>query len=187
MITATSAERPLSFSPRARRRARGVALFFALWGIFFSASLATWGSAWPLVLFYALLVLNTYFSVRAFASITPKEHLPQQCMDALLGIELLAAPFFFNAPFSFILVITALFITATLKYIFLVPVAGFSRLLYMKIRVDTLGILLCFLALTGTFFGYPYLSTVLWAFIFLLANIYVLWLKPHYHLHLHTT
>lgn len=174
-----------TFTPRARRRALAVMAFFGLWGASATFFISNWYKAWPLVFFYALLVLNTYFSVRTFASITPKEHLGQQCMDALLGVWLLLAPLSFNAPLYFVLITTALFIAATMKYIFLVPIVGFSRLLHMKIRIDTLGILLCSLALLGVLAGYAYYATAVWSFIFLVANIYVLWWEPHYRLHLH--
>jgi len=174
-----------TFTPRARRRALAVMASFGLWGFYSTFFILDWYKAWPLVFFYTLLVLNTYFSVRTFASITPHEHLGQRCMDALLGIWLLLAPLSFNTPIYFVLVTTALFITATIKYIFLAPIVGFSRLLYMKIRIDALGILLCSLALLGVLAGYAYYATAVWSFIFFMANIYVLWWEPHYHLHLH--
>lgn len=174
-----------SFTARAKKRALGTALGFsvlALWAVFY---VHDWHNSWPLVLFYALLIFNTYFSVKTFASITPHENLLQHAIDMLLGLCLFVIPFQFNSPLHFALWMTLLFIVAALKYILLIPIAGYSRLLYIKIRIDSLGVLMCFLGLWGILSGYAYISTVIWVAIFFLANLYVLWLKPHYGLHLH--
>ncbi len=182
MSTATSDK---TFTAHARRRALATVVVFGLWGVGAAYFILDWQTAWPLVLFYALLILNSYYSVRAFASITPREHLGQQGMDILLCLWLALLPLNFNTPLNFVLLMSMLFVTATLKYVLLLPVAGYSRLLYAKIRVDTLGILLCFLALLGILWGYAFWTTVLWSLIFFISNIYVLWWEPHYHLSLH--
>lgn len=182
MNTATSVK---SFTPRAKRRAAFTVLGFSLLAIFAAFYVSNWHDSWPLVLFYALLLLNTYFSVRTFASITPEENLLQHSIDMALGACLLVLIFQFNAPLNFVLWMMLLFILAALKYILLTPITGHSRLLYMKIRIDSFGVLLCFLALWGILLGYIYISTVLWVLVFFLANLYVLWLRPHYGLHLH--
>ena len=80
---------------------------------------------------------------------------------------------------------TLLFIVATLKYVLLTRLAGYSKLLYMKIRIDALGILFCFLAVIGTVLGYGQQTSVIWSVVFVLANFYVLWWKPHYRLENH--
>lgn len=141
--------------------------------------------SWPLVVFYAALLTNTYFSVRSFASITPKEHLGQQLIDAALVACMLLLVLNFNSILNFTILATLLFIVATLKYVFLTRLAGYSKLLYMKIRIDTLGILFCFLAVIGTLWGYGRQVSVIWSIVFILANIYVLWWKPHYRLENH--
>ncbi|MDP3934907.1 MAG: hypothetical protein Q8Q46_01655 [Candidatus Giovannonibacteria bacterium] len=169
------------FTLYARKRAWMVAVGFALWGLALAVMPQTeWQQSWPLIVFYAALILNSFFSVRVFASITPPRHIGQQFFDILLGLCLAFLPLNFGSPLNFILLATILFTIAALKYIFLIPLIGFSQLLYKKIRIDSLGILLCLLALTGFLWGYAKLSSVLFALIFLLANAHVLWLRPLY-------
>jgi len=174
------------FTPYARMRAWLVAIGFTLWGLYFAAAqTGQWRQFWPLTVFYVALILNSFFSVRAFASITPKRHLGQQFFDILLGLCLALMPLNFSSPLNFILLAAILFIIATLKYIFLIPIIGFSQLLYKKIRIDCLGILLCFLALAGVLLGYAKLSSILWTLFFLAANAHILWLRPLYRLETH--
>ena len=170
----------------ARKRAVLAAAGFALWGAlgawFF---IIQWHQSWPLVLFYIILVLNTFFSVRTFASITPPQHIGQQLWDGLLVIFFLAMPLQFHSPLSFTLLATGLFIISVFKYVSLFPVVGFSPLLYAKIRINTLGVLLCVAAVIGVLSGHPLWSSILWTGIFLFANVYILWWQPLYRLDMH--
>ncbi len=173
------------FTTYARNRALAVTAVFGVIAVISLSSVVDWGKSWPLVLFYGTILLNTYFSVRSFASITPKEHLGQQIIDAVLVLCLFLMVMNFNSVLNFIIWTTLLFIVATLKYIFLARLAGYSKLIYMKIRIDALGILFCFLALIGALWGYGRQVSVIWAITFVLANIYVLKLNPHYLLEHH--
>lgn len=170
----------VGFTSYARNRAAAATVFFGVIALISLGSIVDWSKSWPLVVFYAILLINTYFSIRTFASITPEENLGQKLIDAALVACMLLMVFNFNSILNFILITTLLFIIATLKYIFLTQLAGYSKLLYMKIRIDTLGILFCFLAVVGTLWGYGRQVSVIWAFGFVLANIYVLWWEPHY-------
>ncbi len=138
-----------------------------------------------MLFFHLLLLLNTYFSVRIFDTITPKNNWGQNFWDILLLSCLIYLPLAFNSSLIFIFVNTLLFVIATLKYIFLIPLVGFSKLFFKKIRIDTLGTLLCMACMAGVIFGFDYLSFNLWAITFFLANIYVLWYKPLYKLEHH--
>ncbi|MBI4085316.1 MAG: hypothetical protein HY432_02300 [Candidatus Liptonbacteria bacterium] len=173
------------FTPYARRRAAAVTAAFAIIFLVSLNYVADWEKSWPLVIFYATLLTNTYFSVRSFASITPKEHPGQQLVDAALGACMLLLTFNLNSVLNFTIISTLLFIIATLKYVFLTRLAGYSKLLYMKIRIDGLGTLFCFAAVIGVLWGYDYWTSVIWAVAFVLANFYVLWWKPHYRLEHH--
>jgi len=160
-------------------------VFFGVIALISLNSIVDWTRSWPLVVFYTVLLINTYFSIRSFASITPKEHLGQKLIDAALVACMLLMVLNFNSIINFTLIATLLFIVATLKYVFLARLAGYSKLLYMKIRIDTLGILFCFLAAVGTLWGYGKQVSMIWSLGFILANVYVLWLKPHYDLENH--
>ena len=175
-----------NFSPYAKKRALLASLGFSFWAfIVFLFSHLDWYIALPMICFHILLLINTYFSIRVFASITPKNNFIQHFLDVLLGLCLVSLPFTFNIPLVFIAICLFLFIIATLKYIFLLPLVGFSRLLYRKIKIDTLGIFLCFLALVFVGLGFVYITSIIFTLIFLLANIYVLFHKPLYTLELH--
>lgn len=163
-----------------------VTVVFVIITIISLGSIVDWTKSLPLVIFYAVLLINTYFSVRSFASITPKENLGQQLIDATLVVCMLLMVVNFNSIINFTILATLLFIVATLKYIFLTQLAGYSKLLYMKIRIDALGILFCFLAVIGTLLGYGRDVSVIWSAVFVLANVYVLWWKPHYLLENHS-
>ena len=173
------------FTPYANLRGLVVSLGFWAWGLGAAFFVLDWHRSWPLALFYLALLVNSYFSIRTFASITPTRHPGQQFLDILLAVCLAFLPVNFNSVQNFVLITTALFIVATLKYIFLLPIAGYSRLLYTKIRVDALGIMFCFGALVGTLFGYGHRTAILWTILFVAANFYVLWWKPHYSVELH--
>jgi hypothetical protein len=171
------------FSQKAKRKAWFVSLIFFLWALIvvFKFNLHP---APSILIFHALLLINTFFSVRAFATITPPNKL-QAFLDFLLSLCLISLPLTFTSPLNFVLINLFLFIIATLKYIFLIQLVGFSKLLFRKIRVDVMGILLCALCLVGILIGFTSLSLNLFAFIFFLSNIYVLWHAPLYRLEHH--
>lgn len=173
------------FTNYARNRAAIATFFFGVIALASLNSIDNWQKSWPLVVFYAVLILNTYFSVRTFASITPKENLGQHLIDLILAACLVLIALNFNSILNFIILTMLLFIVATLKYIYLTQLVGYSKLLYMKIRIDTLGILFCFLAVIGTMWGYGRQVSIIWLITFVLANVYVLWGNPHYHPEMH--
>ncbi len=175
-------DRPTNY---ARNRAAAVTIVFGVIALISLNSIVDWVESWPLVVFYATLLTNTFFSVRSFASITPREHLGQQLIDAALAACMFLLVLNFNSILNFTILATLLFIIATLKYVFLTQLAGYSKLLYMKIRIDALGILFCFLAVLGTLSGYGSQTSIIWSAVFILANFYVLWWEPHYCLETH--
>ena len=170
------------FSPYAVRRAWLATLLFTLWAgiIVFHFHVYPYSTAvWT---FYVLLIFNTFFSVRLFATITPREHSGQKMWDTLLTLCLLALPLTFAMPLNFVFLTLVLFVAATLKYIFLIPIIDFSKLLFRKIRIDTLGILICVMCIAGIFRGYTNVSLNLWTLVFFFSNLYVLWHDPLYRL-----
>lgn len=175
----------VGFTSYASNRAAAATVFFGVIALISLGSIVDLSKSWPLVVFYAVLLINTYFSIRTFASITPEENFGQKLIDAALVVCMLLMVFNFNSVLNFTILATLLFIIATLKYVFLTQLAGYSKLLYMKIRIDALGILFCFLAVVGTLWGYGRQASIIWATVFVLANIYVLWWKPHYDLKHH--
>lgn len=174
------------FSLYAIKRAWFATIGFFLWSVNVLIYIPIhWLSSWPVVSFHLLMLINTFFSIRVFASITPPRHIGQQFIDIILGLCYIFIPLTFNYPLIFMMLNLLLFILATIKYIFLISIVGFSKLLYEKIRIDTLGILLCFLALFGILYDFSYVSLLSSAVIFLLATIYIFYIKPLYKLENH--
>lgn len=174
------------FTQYAVRRAWLATVAFLVWFIIaLHIYPVTWSSSWALVCFYILLLINTFFSIRVFATISPRNDMFQHLIDIVLGLCLVILPVYISSSLVFALLCLLLFITATLKYIFLVPIVGHSKLLQEKIRVDTLGILMCFLFLIGVFYASAYVSSIILLIIFFCANVYVLWRKPLYKLEHH--
>jgi hypothetical protein len=158
---------------------------FALWTIFTVFVLGIYPQYLSILFFYILLVTNTFFSIRIFATITPTDNWGQKFWDALLFFCLVSLPLSFSSPVWFVFINTLLFIIATLKYIFLIPLVGFTKLLHKKIRIDTLGILLCLTCLAGVMINITYTALNIWVITFFIANNYVLWYKPLYKLEHH--
>src|SRR3989344_3748738 len=93
----------------------------------------------PHIIFYAVLTLNSYFSVR-------------------------------------------LFIAAPPKYALMLGKIPYTRLLKKKIRIGLMGTAFCALILGATILGYQFQSAWALALIFLVANMYLLMIKPMYRL-----
>ncbi len=173
------------FASHALTRAWSVSIFFLLWFFLVIFFFKINPESLSLSIFYLLLIINTFFSIRTFATITPKDHFGQKIWDILLILCLVSLPLVFSSTIDFVSIALVLFVVASLKYIFLIPVVNFSRLLFYKIRIDTLGILLCTLCLLGVIGGFPRASTDIWTSIFFLANVYVLWYEPLYRVEHH--
>ena len=167
----------------AKKRALLAVATFAFFGIIVGAyTITNWVIALPLVVFYATLLFNTYFSVRRFATITPRENIMQQAIDAVLALLYLALPFFFIQPQRFLFITVILFATSTAKYVHLTKITDYPTLLWRKIKVNSAGMLGWFLVFAATFTKYETSLTIVAVTLFLLANIYVLWINPLYRL-----
>jgi hypothetical protein len=136
----------------------------------------------PLLVFQVLLLINTFLSIRCFATVIPKDDRAQQVIDVILVCIYLVTPFALHDPFLFVSGITALFTIATLKYALLRKQEHERRLIRRKLSVDIAGTLLSLAALVGIWAGYPGITTALWAGIFFCANIYLIYISPLYRL-----
>lgn len=160
-----------------------ITITFAFIGIVGWVLLVTdWRIALPLGIFYATITVNTYFSVKLFASITPPENNQQHIMDLLLVVFYLLLVFSFPYPTVYMFFALCIFITAPIKYALLLTVIPYERLLKRKILIDLLGTSLCAAVLGGALLGYPFASAWVLAAVFLFANIYLLAIRPMYRL-----
>lgn len=141
-----------------------------------------WRESLPLAIFYALLVINTYPSVRLFSSLIPLDH----GKHALADISLAGLYFFLAAslgnPQQFALCGLVLFMVAAGKYSLMFYDIPHQHLLERKVRVDLLGALMCACVLAAMNAGWILSAAWVMAVVFALANVYVLALKPIYRL-----
>ncbi len=135
----------------------------------------------PHVIFYAVLVLNTFFSVRFFSGIAP-ENRSQMQIDTVLVILYFLLAASLGRPIAFTFLALCLFIAASSKYPLLLLVIPQTDVLKRKILIDLLGTGACAAWLGATLLGYPYEAAWAMAILFSLANVYLLAIKPMYRL-----
>jgi hypothetical protein len=135
----------------------------------------------PQVIFYGVLVLNTFFSVRFFSRIAP-ENLSQIEIDTVLVVLYFALAASLGRPVSFAFFALCLFIAASSKYPLLLLVIPQTDILKRKILIDLLGTATCAAILGATILGYALEAAWAAAILFTLANVYLLAIKPMYRL-----
>ncbi|HTR18468.1 MAG TPA: hypothetical protein VMH91_00590 [Candidatus Paceibacterota bacterium] len=129
--------------------------------------------------YYAVLVLNTFLSIKAFAAITPK-NIVQSLFDAALVLTYIALAFSLGSVLQFSVVSWILFVLANAKYAHLERLVPQKEFLRHKMRINWLGALLSAGAFVIAAFGFPIPAA--WALFCLygLANIYLLGIDPMY-------
>jgi hypothetical protein len=168
------------YARHARHRAIWATVGFSLWSVLVViVRPPSWRVAWPLVVFHILLLVNTFFSIRAFATLIPSTA-GQWAFDIALGLCMVFAPLTFNYPIHFAFLVLLLFILATYKYVLAIPLTGLPEMLYRKIVIDLLGVVGTFAAVVAMWQGFVFPAAVLGATAFVAGNVYVLWLKPLY-------
>lgn len=139
----------------------------------------------PLVIFYAILTFNTFFSIRLFSDIIPLTDRFQWMVDAILAIIYIILAFNLDNPMKFALWAALLFSVSVVKYIellYMVDAGDFFNLLRYKMVIDGLGTISCVGALGGIIFGFASASVWLWVTVFIIANIYIFTINPLYSL-----
>jgi len=134
----------------------------------------------PLSIFFLILIVNTYFSIKLFAQLTPMSDHVQNLMDALLVVLYALLAYGLRNALLFTSILTIVFVVATFKYVLLKRVIDHPRLLKNKTWIDATGVLMCLIAVCGTFFGYEVLTSWFLAIVFGVANIFLLFVKPMY-------
>src|SRR3989338_2228990 len=164
-------------------RSVGGTLLFTGIGVFSCVYLVRdWQVSLPLVLYYAILLWNTYFSIRLFSQITPPRDVAQIVSDILLLLLYMLTAVSFWSVSRFLFFSLLLFIVATLKYASLLSIVQHPKLLKRKIRVDLLGVLAHALAFGGAVAGFPSLSAWSLAVVFIIANVILFSVYPLYQL-----
>src|SRR3989344_5835049 len=135
----------------------------------------------PHVLFYAVLTVNSYFSVRLFSSIQPST-ISQSVADTILVLMYIALAFSIRHPLAFAFFALSVFVAAIPKYALMLEVVPQRMLLKRKIFIDCMGTALCTAVLGGTVLGFELESAWTLAAIFTFANVYLLFIRPMYRL-----
>ncbi len=133
----------------------------------------------PHVIIYAVLVSNTFFSIRFWGALQPKDT-RQFLVDAALVVTYLMLAFSIGKPFNFALAALLLFTVAPLKYILMRGRTQHGALVEHKILLDSLGMFACIALVLGLFLGNALEVTWLFAIGFTLANLYLLFIRPMY-------
>lgn len=163
----------------ADHKAKAVTLNFVLASVVLGVT--TSHNPWPaLIIFHAILILNTYFSIYRFALVTPPQDAIQKISDLALAALYLILACLFDRPAEYLLVSIEIFFLAILKWLHLASLSGWTHLLMRKVRIDLLGFLACLAAFWGIQFGYTSLTLMIWSAAFGLANIYLLFFRPMY-------
>jgi hypothetical protein len=157
-----------------------IAIVGGILGWYFSV--VDWRASLPLGIFYALLVVNTFPSVRLFSSIIPQDNGKHALADILIAMTYVSLVISFGNPEQFALCALVLFLVAAGKYSLMVEETPHPNLVQRKVRVDLLGAFLCACVLAAMILGYPVFGAWALAIIFSLANVYVLGLRPLYRL-----
>lgn len=139
-------------------------------------------SSLQVILFHAILLVNTYFSIQCFGKMTPENATSQKVIDILLVILYVLLPFTFSYVSLYILIVLLLFVVATAKYVFLLGVISDLQLLKRKILIDLSGVTWNYLVFLFGSLGLMSIDLLLWIWVIVFAgmNIYFLKIKPMY-------
>lgn len=135
----------------------------------------------PHFIIYALLVFNTYFSIRFWSALQPAD-IRQTLIDGVLVLAYLALAFSMGEPTYFVFAAFALFALATFKYVLMRGRTPYEAIVERKTGIDALGALACAVLIAGVLLGFALEATWLFAIGFALANVYLLLVKPMYRL-----
>lgn len=145
-------------------------------------ALRDWTFALPSFLFYLLLLVNTFFSIRCFSTITPPS-IEQSTVDLTLLLLYFVMASTFGNPFFFLLSNVAMFAVATLKYSLLLGKTSHDTQLRYKIIMDGIGTIsatFCLLITILLEHTHPQLGLWIWTIGFIFGNAYVFFVRPLY-------
>jgi hypothetical protein len=135
-----------------------------------------------IVLFHAILLLNTYFSIQCFGRVTPPDDRWQWFFDAVLIVIYATSPFMMTQPVIYLLLMMSLFLIASLKYVRLIGEIHDTVLVKRKITIDLTGVFWNFAMFFFCLIQPVWTSSLLWIWliVFAVSNYYLLKIKPMY-------
>jgi hypothetical protein len=123
--------------------------------------------------------MNTYFSIRFFSAFTPAS-LFQRALDGVLLCSYLMLAVSLGTSILFPYCVVVIFTLAPIKYVHMLGKTPYDRTVRKKIAIDLAGTLLgvCVLGIALT--GSAQASAWTLAILFLLANVYLMLVRPMY-------
>lgn len=161
-------------------KADGATLAFAGAGLVGWLTTAPQASNLPLAVFYAVLLVNTRYSIAFFSGIIPHRARGQRGFDFVLALLYFALAFSLHEPVAFATIACLLFLTASLKYVAVLGIVPYRATLVRKIRIDLCGGVLGASVAAGMMMGQVMHAAWALAFAFALANLYLLAVDPMY-------
>lgn len=131
-------------------------------------------------LFYAILVVNTYFSIQFYDHLFPRLRLIDWAIEIALVFLYLGLAATLHSVILFEVIGLLLFVVAAAKYTVLLGQGMHEKTLHKKIRIDLLGVLLFVFGLTLAAAGFELESAWAVTALFFAANLYLLFIKPMY-------
>jgi hypothetical protein len=139
---------------------------------------------WPTAAFplfsYAILLLHTYCSVRAFSQVIPRTSASQNAIDLVLAVPYLVLPMEFENPLRFASVGIVFFALAAIKYGLLLRTLHDYSFVKRKITSNIVAATVCvcatYLSASGHLMGAVELQTTMFA----LASVYFFLVDPLY-------
>ncbi|MFA6459416.1 MAG: hypothetical protein WCV79_03420 [Candidatus Paceibacterota bacterium] len=135
--------------------------------------------ALPFILFYVMLLLHTYYSIRNFSEI-PYEDVKTLFVDGVLVCFYVIMVLCMGDPVFFCILLSTFFVLAALKYVILLGHTEYVSSLKRKIIIDAMGAILGLVTLFVMYAGYV---TVGWWFlvsVYLIATVYCFLISPLY-------
>lgn len=167
-----------------KTRALAATILFSIvgcWALLFH--IIPWEFVVPNGIFYIVLTINTYFSVRFYSAFTPDEPF-QTFIDLLLAAAYIALALVIGIPVAFAFFALLVFTIAPAKYAHMLGKTPYDKTLRRKIMIDLLGTFMCACVLGLSLIGLELKAAWILAILFTLANIYLLAIKPMYrHVH----
>lgn len=165
-------------TPKTRARAATVLFaFVGLWSVLFNN--VPWEFTVPHGLFYAVLTLNTYFSILFHSQFTPDSRF-QTFIDLALVASYIALALSIGVPVAFSFCAVLIFAIAPAKYAHAIGHTPYDKTLRRKVLIDHLGTVGSVIVLGLTLAGLQLKAAWILAILFTLANIYLLIIRPMY-------
>ncbi len=141
-----------------------------------------WHRVIPLIIFYAIFVFNTFFSIRSFSRLAPANNLMHNLFDLLLVFLFMMMAFSINNATYFIFFNLLIFAISSIKYTMLLGNLEYDVILKRKILIDILGVFSTGIVIGGILAGYVMWSIWSWVILFFVTNIVLFILWPFYRL-----